>query len=181
MFLTEDELPPSNQLEVPQIVVADTMLPGTPGVMLLLEVMLLPLSTLQVNTAYSLLCTLRTFCCENPGVLDTTAALVQLPPVGDARSPYQVPPPAPAWPIPQLPLNALSLVGDLSDEQEEYAQNVYVYHLVNAATSLAKATKQDVGSPRTSVQDVSVGFGPDRFRLNVYCKDAPGVVACRRG
>ncbi len=48
MFLTEDDLPPSNQLEVPQIVVADTMLPGTPGVMLLPEV-ILPLSTLQVT------------------------------------------------------------------------------------------------------------------------------------
>jgi hypothetical protein len=28
VFLSEDDLPPSNQLEVPQIVVADTMLPG---------------------------------------------------------------------------------------------------------------------------------------------------------
>ena len=93
VFLTEDDLPPSNQLEVPQIVVSDTMLPSPPGAMRLPEVTL-PLSTLQVNTAYSLLCTLRTFCCENPGVLDTTAALVQFPPVGDARSPYQVPPPA---------------------------------------------------------------------------------------
>ena len=71
------------------------------------------------------------------------AALVQLPPVGDALSPYQVSPPAPAWPIPQLPLNALSLDGDLSDEQEEYAQNVYVYHLINAATASANATKKD--------------------------------------
>ena len=143
VFLTEDDLPSSNQLEVPQIMVSDTMLPGPSGAMRLPEVTL-PLTTLQVNTAYSLLRTLRTFCCENPGVLDTTAALVQLPPVGDARSPYQVPPPAPAWPIPQLPLNALSLVGDLSDEQEEYAQNVYVYHLINAATASANATKKDV-------------------------------------
>ncbi len=44
--------------------------------------------------------TLRNFCCENPGVLDTTSALVQLPPVGDAQSPYQVPPPLPVWPVP---------------------------------------------------------------------------------
>jgi hypothetical protein len=109
-------------------------------------------------------------------VLDTTAALVQSPLAGDARSPYQVPPPAPAWRIPQLPLNALSLDGDLPDEQEEYAQNTHVYHLVNAATSLAHATKKDVGGPRTSVQDTSVGFGLDRLRLNVYCKDVPGVV-----
>jgi hypothetical protein len=35
---------------------------------------------------------IRQFCRVNPGVLDSTAALVQLPPVGDARSPYQVPP-----------------------------------------------------------------------------------------
>ena len=140
------------------------------------EVML-PLSTLQVNTAYSLLRTFRTFCCENPGVLDSTAALVQLPPVGDARSPYQVPPPAPAWPIPQLPLNALSLDGDLSEEQEKYAQNVYIYHLVNAATALANATKKDFSVPRSSsVQDISVGFGLGRLHLKVYCKEAPGVV-----
>ena len=78
-------MPPSNQLEVPQIVVADTMLPGSSGAMQLPEVAF-PLSTLQVNTAYSLLRSLRTFCCENPGVLDTTAALVQLPPVADVRS-----------------------------------------------------------------------------------------------
>jgi hypothetical protein len=95
VFLTEDDLPSSNQLEVLQIMVSDTMLSGPSGAMRLPEVTL-PLTTLQVNTAYSLLRTLRTFCCENPGVLDTTAALVQLPPVGDARSPYQVPPPAPA-------------------------------------------------------------------------------------
>ena len=85
VFLTEDDLPPSNQLEVTQIVDSDTMLPGPSGAMRLPEVTL-PLTTLQVNTAYSLLRTLRSFCCENPGVLDTTAALVQLPPVGDARS-----------------------------------------------------------------------------------------------
>jgi hypothetical protein len=75
------------------------MLPSQPGAMFLPKVTL-PLNTLQVNTAYSLLRTLRLFCCENPGVLDTTSALVQLPPVGDAQSPYQVPPPPPVWPVP---------------------------------------------------------------------------------
>jgi hypothetical protein len=89
LFLTEDDLTPSKQLEVSQIV-PETMLPSQPGAMILPEVTL-PLNTLQVNTAYSLLRTLRLFCCENPGVLDTTSALVQLPPVGDAQSPYQVP------------------------------------------------------------------------------------------
>ena len=120
LFLSEDDLPPSNQLEISQIVVADTMLPGSSGAMQLPEVAF-PLSTLQVNTAYSLLRTLCTFCCENPGVFDTTAAMVQLPPVGDVRSPYQ---PAPAWSVPQLPLRGLSFDGDLTDEQEEYAENV---------------------------------------------------------
>ncbi len=38
MFLTEDEVPPSNQLEVQQIVVSDTMLLGPPGGMQLPEV-----------------------------------------------------------------------------------------------------------------------------------------------
>jgi hypothetical protein len=92
-----------------------------------------------VNTAYSLLrTTLHLFCCENPGVLDTTSALVQLPPVGGAQSPYQVAPPPPAWPVPQLPLQGLSLTGNLRIEQGDYAQNVYVYYFVNAATALAK-------------------------------------------
>ena len=135
-FLSEDDLPPSNQLvQLPEVA--------------------LPLSTLQVNTAYSLLRILRTFCCENPGVLDTTAALVKLSPVGDIRSPYQVPPPAPAWPVPQLPLRGLSLDGNL----------------INAATALASSSRKDVGGPHTSVQDISVGFGTDRImRLNVVCK-----------
>ncbi len=70
LFLTDDDLPPSNQLEISQIV-PNTMLPSQPGAMILPEVTL-PLNTLQVNTAYSLLRTLRLFCCENPGVLDTT-------------------------------------------------------------------------------------------------------------
>jgi hypothetical protein len=74
LFLTEDDLPPSNQLEVSQIV-PETMLPSHPGAMIFPEVAL-PLNTMQVNTAYSLLRTLRLFCCENPGVLDTTSALV---------------------------------------------------------------------------------------------------------
>jgi hypothetical protein len=39
MFLTEDDLSHSNQLEVPQIVVADTMLLGPTSVMRLPEVM----------------------------------------------------------------------------------------------------------------------------------------------
>jgi len=79
LFLSEDDLPPSNQLEISQIV-QETMLSGLPGAMILPEVTL-PLNILQVKTAYSLLRTLRNFCCENPGVLDTTSALVQLPPV----------------------------------------------------------------------------------------------------
>ena len=127
---------------------------------------------MQVNTAYSLLRTLRNFCCENPGVLDTTSALVQLPPVGDAQSPYQVLPP-PVWPVPQLPLRGLSLDGNLRTEQEEYAENVYDYHLINAATALANASRQDVGEGHAAIQDISVGFGVD---LNVVCTEAPGVV-----
>jgi hypothetical protein len=174
LFLSEDDLPPSNQLEVSQIV-PETMLPSRPGAMVLPEVTL-PLNTLQVNTAYSLLRTLRNFCCENPGVLDTTSALVQLPPVGDAQSPYQVPPTPPAWPVPQLPLRGLSLDGNLRDEQEEYAENVYIYHLINAATALANTSRKDVGSGHAAIQDISVGFGVDRQRLNVVCTEAPGVV-----
>ena len=114
LFLTEDDLPPSNQLEISQIV-PNTMVPSQPGAMTLPEVTL-PLNKMQMNTAYSILRTLRQFCCENPGVLDTTAALVQLPPVGDAQSPYQVPPPPPVWPVPQIPLRALSLTGELRGE-----------------------------------------------------------------
>ncbi len=52
-----------------------------------------------------------------------------------------------------------------------------VYHLVNAATALANASRKEVGGSHTSVQDISVGFGTtDRLRLNVVCKETPGVV-----
>ena len=61
LFLAEDDLPPSNQLEVGQII-PETMLPILPGAMVLPEVTL-PLNTMQMNTAYSLLRTLRSFCC----------------------------------------------------------------------------------------------------------------------
>ena len=167
-----------NQLEAEQLVVHDTTSLGHPGGIQLPEITL-PLSALQMKTAYSLLRTLRAFCCENPGVLDTTAALVlRLPPVGDARSPYQVPSPASAWPILQLPLNALSLHGDLSGEQQgDYVEDVYVYHLVNAATAaLANSAGKDVGGTRNPIQDIIVDFGLDRLRMNVYCKEAPGSV-----
>ena len=70
----------------------------------------------------------------------------------------------------------MSLTGILRGEQEDYAQNVYVYHLVNAATALANAARQDVGEGHTAIQDTSVGFGMDRQRLNVVCTEAPGVV-----
>jgi hypothetical protein len=80
------------------------------------------------------------------------------------------------WPVPQIPLRALSLTGDLRDEQGDYAQSVYVYHLVNAATALAKESGQDVGGGYTALKDISVGFGVDRPRLNVVCSEAPGVV-----
>ena len=174
LFLTEDDLPPSNRLDVSQIV-PETMLPSQPGATILPEVTL-PLNTMQVNTAYSLLRALRLFCCENPGVLDTTSALVQLPAVGDAQLHYQVPPPPPVWPVPQLPLRGVSLTGNLRGEQEDYAQNVYVYHLVNAATVLANAARQDVSAGHTAIRDIPVGFGVDRQRLNVFCTKAPGVV-----
>jgi len=167
LFLSEDDLPPSNQLKVSQII-PETMLPSRPGAMIL-PTLALPMNTLQVNTAYSLLRTLRNFCCENPGVLDTTSALVQLPPVGDERLPYQVPPPPSAWLVPQLPLRGLSLDGNLRNEKEEYAENVYVYLLINAATALANTSRQDVGEGHATIQDISVGFGVDRQRLNVVC------------
>ena len=32
------------------------------------------------------------------------------------------------------------------------------------------------GGSRNPVKDVTVGFGPDRPRMNVYCKEAPGLV-----
>ena len=109
LFLSEDDLPPSNQLEVPQIVIADTMLPtSSSGVMQLPEVAF-PLSTLQVNTAYSLLRTLRTFCCENPGFSTPQRRWFNYQPLVM----YEVPPPAPVWPVPQIPLRGLSLDGDL--------------------------------------------------------------------
>ncbi len=61
-------------------------------------------------------------------------------------------------------------------EQEEYAENVYIYHLINAATALANASRKDVGGGHAAIQDISVDFGVDRQRLNVVCTGAPGVV-----
>ena len=52
LFLSEDDLPPRNQLEAPQIVIPDTMLPGSSSTMQLSEVML-ALSTMQVSTVYA--------------------------------------------------------------------------------------------------------------------------------
>ena len=75
-----------------------------------------------------------------------------------------------------MPLRGLSLTCDLRGEQEDYAQNVYVYYLVNAATALAKASRQDIGAGHTAIKDISVGFGVDRQRLNVVCTEAPGEV-----
>ena len=75
-----------------------------------------------------------------------------------------------------MPLRGLSLDGDLRDEKEEYAENVYIYHLINAATALTNASRKDVGGSHTSVQDISVGFGTERMRLNFVCKEPPGVV-----
>jgi hypothetical protein len=43
-------------------------------------------------------------------------------------------------------------------------------------TALANASRKDVGGSHTSVQDISVDFGVDRLRLNVVCKETPGVV-----
>jgi hypothetical protein len=102
--------------------------------------------------------------------------LVQLQPVGDERSPFQVPPPPPPWPVPQLPLRGLSLDDNLRDEQEEYAENVYIYHLINAATALANTSRKDVGHGHAAIQDITVGFGVDRPRKNVVCTEAPGVL-----
>ena len=64
----------------------------------------------------------------------------------------------------------------MRDEQEEYAENVYIYHLINAATALANASRKDVGRGHAAIQDIFVGFGVDRQRLNVVCTEASGVV-----
>ena len=40
----------------------------------------------------------------------------------------------------------MSLYGDHSGEQCDYAQDVYVYHLVNAATVLMNTTGREVGA-----------------------------------
>ena len=60
LFLTEDDLPPSNQLEVSSQIVPEAMLQSQPGAMILPEITL-PLSTLQMKTAYSLLAHVASF------------------------------------------------------------------------------------------------------------------------
>ena len=57
VFLTKEDVPPSNQLEAQQLVVYDTTSLGQPGGIQLPKVTL-PLSALQMKTAYSQLRTL---------------------------------------------------------------------------------------------------------------------------
>ncbi len=64
----------------------------------------------------------------------------------------------------------MSLHGDQSGEEKEYVRNVYVYHLVIAATLLARSFDREGGSHNPVIKDVTVGFGPDRLRMNIYCK-----------
>ena len=63
----------------------------------------------------------------------------------------------------------MSLHGDHSGEQGDYSQDIYVYHLVNAATALTNTTGRRLAP-------ITVSFGLDRLRMNVYCKEAPGAV-----
>ena len=57
VFITEDDVPPCNQLEAHQQLVVTSLV--HPGGLQLPEVVALPLSELQKETAYSLLRTLR--------------------------------------------------------------------------------------------------------------------------
>ena len=74
IFLTEDDVPPSNQLRAQQLVVVPeyTNALVQPEGLRLPEVAL-PLSEMKMQTAYAVLRTLRQFCCANPGALDSTA------------------------------------------------------------------------------------------------------------
>ena len=139
MFLVEDDLPPSTQLDVlPTVGPASTSSLVQTEQMLLPEVAL-PVSQIRLKTAYDLLRLLRQFSCSHLGVLGTTTASVQLPPVGSSPHVYQVPPPSSSWPVPRLPESALSVDGISKGDAEEYTRNVYIYHLINAAWSLAKS------------------------------------------
>ena len=60
-------------------------------------------------------------------------------------------------------------------EQDDYAQDVYIYYMVNAAAALANTAGRNVGT-RNPVQDITLGFGLDHLRMSVYCKEAPGSV-----
>ena len=94
VFLVEDDLPPSTQLDVlPTVGPASTSSLVQTEHMLLPEVAL-PVSQIRLKTAYDLLRLLRQFSCSHPGVLGTTTASVQLPPVRSSPHVYQVPPPS---------------------------------------------------------------------------------------
>jgi hypothetical protein len=175
MFLMDDDLPPSIQLEVlPPVGTEFTSALVQTEQMLLPEVAL-PVPQVQLQTAYDLLRLLRQFSCTHPGVLGTATVPLLLPPVGSSSHVYQVPPPSSSWPVPKLPESALSLAGIQGDEADDYARNVYVYHLINAASSLARVEAGERNEPY-AVKDISIGFGPDQMRLFVCCSDPPGAV-----
>jgi hypothetical protein len=120
------------------------------------------------SQAYELVRLVQEYTQQHPGILDSGEVLVTLPSTGHEQLPYEIEPPTSTWPIPRLPL-ADAWANEPKVVQECY-QEVYTYHLVNAVQSLTRALEHPHGS-ETPVRDISVGFGPDKDRLLVYCRD----------
>ena len=53
---------------------------------------------------------------------------------------------------------------------------IFTISSINASTALANASRKEVGHGHAAIQDITVGFGVDRPRLNVVCTEAPGMV-----
>ena len=50
---------------------------------------------------------------------------------------------------------------------------IFTISSINASTALANASRKEVGHGHAAIQDITVGFGVDRPRLNVVCTEAP--------
>jgi len=162
-------LPPSNQLGVSIGQVAEVPTYSQPDP-LFHPIGTVDPSEVRSSQAVDLIRVLRQFVQRHPGTLgNMVAASAPVSMCGADQPPYNVRPPRSDWPIPPLPLEADWNAS--ASAARTYKQDLNVYHLVNAAQSLARVCR--TGAKREDkdrggdlkIHDISVGYGPRAFRL----------------